>query len=515
MKNNLSDKQIFEKLRLWRNDLAKKKHIKPFMIFPNDTLERTAKARPEKIEDLYGIKGWGPTKISRYGEKILKVIKNKKVNDLKKEVVSVKVFLGLMNRKLAEMSQVKVQGEISDPSLRERYAFFSLKDTDMEDYLVNCFLGWDTFKELKDLIEEGFEVIISGFPRIYKNGKLSLQVENIKPVGQGALKRAFEALKKKLKEKGYFAPERKKEIPAFVQNIGLITSSKSAAIKDFKQNLGNHGFNVFLKDVSVEGENAIGDIVSAIDYFNKEKPDLDLLILIRGGGSLESLKAFNSEKVAQSIIRSGLPVVTGVGHERDKTIAGFVSDKMLSTPTAVANFLDENHQKLKDVLESNIFNLNQNMKVFLKTRQKHQIKLSDNLFQVFSHFLDRYSFSLSHFTEKLFNGLRSVFQKFQGLENQFINSFNVYEKRINQKKHKLDFSFNKLTNSFKDISQEFKKQLMVNSNNLNNSNPLSILKRGYSITYKNKKPVKDVKQVKKGDLINTKLYKGEIKSKVK
>ncbi|HKL17049.1 MAG TPA: exodeoxyribonuclease VII large subunit [Patescibacteria group bacterium] len=515
MKNDFSSKQIFEKLRLWRNDLAKKKRIEPFMIFPNETLKRTSSQKPEKIEDLYGIKGWGPTKISRYGKKVLKIIQAEDDFDPEKEIISVKSFLGLINRNLAQMKEVRIKGEISDTSVRERYAFFNLKDTDMEDYGINCFAGWDVLDNVRSLIEEGFEVVVSGFPRVYKNGKLSLQVENIEAVGEGALKRAFEALKKKLKSKGYFDIERKKPIPKLIKKIGLITSGKSAAIKDFKKNLGQYGFKVFLKDVSVEGDRSIDEISQAINTVNQDRPDLDILVLIRGGGSLESLKAFNSEKVAQSIAGSSLPVITGIGHERDESIADFVADKALSTPTSVANFLDQNHKKLVNNLDNNVFSLTQNMKVFFSVRQKGQDRIKDDLFRSFSHFLDRYSFSISHLTQNLFNGFRDILQKFQNIEKGFVNSFNLYQNKINKTIHHLSFASNNLINYFKNIEQEFKKRLIVSSSSLNDLNPLAVLKRGYSITYKNKKPIKNINQIKKGDKIKTRFHKGEIDSEVK
>ncbi len=515
MSNQLSQRQIFEKLRLWRNDLAKRKKIEPFMIFPNDTLKKTAEDLPEKIEDLYGIKGWGATKISRYGKKVLEIINNEEKQEARKEVVSVRNFLGLINRKLAEMQEVKVQGEITESSTRERYAFFTLKDTDMEEYVVNCFAGWDIFEDVKDLIEEGFEVVVSGFPRVYKNGRLSLQVENIEAIGEGALKRAFEALKKKLQAKGLFDQDRKKQIPEFIKKIGLITSGKSAAIRDFRKNLGEHGFQVFLKDVSVEGDRAVDEITSAIKQFNRERPDMDVLVLVRGGGSLESLKAFNSEKLANTIAESSLPVITGVGHERDVSIADFVADKSLSTPTSVANFLDKNHKALIDGLEISVLNLIQGMKVFFKARYKNQEKISYNLFQVFAHFLDKYRFSVSTLNQSLFNGFRDIFDKYKNIEKVFIKSFNIFEKRLTITNHKLSSLLNKLLISFQDVDKEFKKRLALSANSLKDLSPLEVLKRGYSITYKNNNPIKNIKEIKKGDKIKTKLYKGEINSEVK
>ncbi|HPP67360.1 MAG TPA: exodeoxyribonuclease VII large subunit, partial [bacterium] len=265
-----------------------------------------------------------------------------------KQYLSVTEFLDTVNLNLSKI-QCRVLGEISDINARDRYGFFTLKESDpiSETAVVECFIGWKSFETYKHLLQDGMQVIISGFPGIYKkSGRFRIEVFKIEPFGEGALKQAFEALKKKLEEKGYFAPEHKKPVPDIIQKIGLITSFSGAAIKDFLKNLGHYGFEIYHLDVFVEGDYAEDTIISAIKWFNRKMPGIDVIVLIRGGGSLESLKAFNSEGIADAIFDSRLPVITGIGHEKDISIADFVADKSFSTPTAVASFIRTQREQL-------------------------------------------------------------------------------------------------------------------------------------------------------------------------
>src|SRR3989344_3282465 len=196
-----------------------------------------------------------------------------------------------------------VEGEISGFNLSQgRWVFFDLKDEKVESK-VGCFMM--AFK-LKTPLEDGMKVRVIGTPKVHeKSGQFRITVEQVELVGEGALKRAFELLKKKLAGEGLFADERKRPIPRFPERIGVIASRESAAFGDFK-------------------------------YFQTAKPRPDVLVLMRGAGSLEDLQAFNSEEVAYAIFGSKIPVVVGVGHERDESIADYVADLRASTPSNAA-----------------------------------------------------------------------------------------------------------------------------------------------------------------------------------
>lgn len=490
--------KLFETLRQWRNDTAIKQGRKPYMVLNNDTLQLTAQALPRTEEALIDIKGWGEKKIKQYGEEILTLINHPdkaRAETSTENILSVTEFLGLINKTMIQqVGSVKVQGEISEVGGRQGYAFFQLKDSSGMESLVECFVGWQKYELVKHLLEDGFEVVITGLPSIYpKNGRFRLLVENIEPIGEGALKKAFEALKKKLANKGYFDEERKRPIPEFIRKIGLITSETGAAINDFQKNLGKYGFYINFKDVFVEGDNAEQSIVSAIEWLNKNKPNLDILVLIRGGGSMENLKAFNSEKVADAIVLSRLPIITGIGHEKDETIAGHVSDKNFSTPTAAAVFIKIQRQELISKTESYfdeiIYLINEMFK-----NKKHELRYtSENLSRAFNRVLDKYRI----------------------IEQNFLKIVYKYETVLKNRLYNLDMLTRKAINILEKQHDLIRKRLEVANVALVSLNPESILKRGYSITYKNNgNLIKDSEQVEKGDKIVTRLYKGRIISKI-
>ena len=152
-------------------------------------------------------------------------------------------------------------------------------------------------------------------------------------------------LMKKLEAEGLFSPEHKTPIPNFAKNIGLITAADREAMNDFITHLAPHGLDIELYDVRVEGARAVEQIVEAIEYFNKNRPETEVLVLTRGGGSLESLQAFNAEAVARAIFASRIPIICGVGHERDVSIADFVADMRASTPTHAAKIISESWER--------------------------------------------------------------------------------------------------------------------------------------------------------------------------
>jgi len=392
---------------------------------------------------------------------------------MEKDVLSVGEFLELINDTISQLGLVRVQGEISGVSLRDKYAFFSLKDTKGGEYLVECFIGWDRYALFKHLLEDGLEVVVSGFPGVYKTGRFRIEVKHIEPKGEGALQKAFEVLKKKLAVKGFFDEERKRPLPEFIQKIGLITSESGAAITDFQKNLGEYGFEIYLYDVFVEGDYAEGTIIKAIEWVNRNCPDMDVLVLIRGGGSLESLKAFNSENIANAVVTSRLPIITGIGHEKDETIAGYVADRNFSTPTAAAVFIRKQREIIITAVE-------------LYT--KDVISLTRNIFESREQILDNYFFRLS---ERHQSVIREQYFKIDALTQK---CFNILERQYS-------------------LAQ---KRLEVSEASLVSLNPETVLERGYSITYrtKNKKVLKQAKDTEPGEEILTKLSKGTIVSKV-
>jgi exodeoxyribonuclease VII large subunit len=342
-------------------------------------------------------------------------------------IYSVSDYLDLLNEKLGDF-EMAVQGEITSLSLRN-HAYFSLTDSkSKEKSVLGCALWQFRLQRLPFTLEEGMEVQIIGKANIYKpSGRLTFIVEHIIPVGEGALQKAFEALKKKLEDKGYFADERKQELPRFPVKIGLLTSETGDAIRDFKKHLGSFGFNVFHRDIRVEGIYAIDSIVEGIRWFNEHpeimNEELDVLVLTRGGGSLESLQAFNSEEVAQAIYASKIPVVSAIGHERDITIADLVADARASTPTDAGRLLSENWRSS----EQRIIHFSQSFtRMMEKIINSHKEKMDNQLERMISRFFSK----MDYFFEKRNYFSQSISSHFQKMIFHFKQNLDLVEKQL-------------------------------------------------------------------------------------
>ncbi len=261
-----------------------------------------------------------------------------------------------------ELGDVWVEGEISNfRPASSGHLYFTLKDAEAQLPVV-------LFRRQALLLrfrpEDGLHVRVRGKVTIYEQrGQLQLVAETLEPVGTGSLQLAFEQLRDRLKAEGLFEPERKRPLPAFPRSVAIITSPTGAVIRDFLNivNRRHAGLNVLVLPVAVQGDNAPGEIEAAIGLANglangltnglaSESGLADLIVLARGGGSLEDLAAFNSERVARAIAASRLPVVSAIGHETDFTIADFVADLRAPTPSAAAELITEAQHKVADLV---------------------------------------------------------------------------------------------------------------------------------------------------------------------
>lgn len=252
-------------------------------------------------------------------------------------VFTVSQTITLCNGLLADLV-VATEGEISGFSIsRGTFIFFDLKDEEVEAKL-GCFM---MAHQLGVPLEDGMRVVVYARPGIHqKSGQFRLTVLRVELKGEGSLKRSYELLRKKLETEGLFASERKRLLPRYPQNVGIVSSSNAAGYGDFLTIALARmpGVRYILANVAVQGKDAESEIVRGLDQLNSVYV-LDAIVLIRGGGSLEDLQAFNSEPVARAIVRSRAPVVVGVGHERDVTIADFCADVRAATPSNAAQIL--------------------------------------------------------------------------------------------------------------------------------------------------------------------------------
>ncbi len=380
----MSQSPLLNQLRMWRDETARTEGVEGYRVLPNAALEAIAASLPRTKEELCAVKGIKEAKFRRYGKKILSIVeshagdqiqavgnKGQETGDRKQatgnktgeignagqrdehafrvagvqspvsEALSVSDFLEGLNLELSGMA-ARVRGEISELTVwNQSFVFFSLKDS-ADGSVLKCGMPYARYRACGVEAAVGDEVIVEGYPKMYKpRGELSLQVGVIEYAGEGALKKAYDALYCKLEAAGVFAPERKRALPAYPERIALITSRDGAALGDFTMNLVRAGIHVDFYPTLVEGKKAVFEIVRAIEYFNANPERYDVLAIVRGGGSLESLQAFNSEYLVEAVTRSAIPVLAGIGHERDVSLAALAADAMVSTPTATARALSD------------------------------------------------------------------------------------------------------------------------------------------------------------------------------
>ena len=290
---------------------------------------------------------------------------------LKVPVYTVSDFLAVCNQTLEySFSSTVIVGEVASFKLNQgKWVFFDLKD---EEGTVSCFLpAW----ELRTPLEDGMKVVVKGVPKVTKWGKFSLTVKQVRPMGEGSLKKALEILKRKLAAEGLFDPARKRELPRDLSRIGVISSTQAAGYADFCKILNARwgGLTVLTAHTQVQGLDAPDQIIRALKYFN-ERSDVDVIAIIRGGGSADDLAAFNDEKLVREIAASKIPVITGIGHEVDESLADLAADVRASTPSNVAEMLTPDRKAEIKRIETMVSGLSLRIGSEIETC-KEQVKL--------------------------------------------------------------------------------------------------------------------------------------------
>lgn len=261
-------------------------------------------------------------------------------------VFSVSEFLDFTNELLGQRD-FSVQGEVTGAKSHPTGFYFSLRDP-QATALMDCYMSPYAYKGSGVVLEDGMLVKVGGIASVYKpRGRFSFRVVEITLAGEGSLKKAYEALKKKLTDEGLF--DRKRQLPEFVSRIGLVTSRTGAVINDFRTNLAPLGLTVSHFDARVEGAQAVASIRRALAWFDAHASQFDALVLVRGGGSLEDLQAFNDEYVTRAVFGSRIPTVVSIGHDRDVPLAQLAADASASTPTGAAHVVNATWDRLRNL----------------------------------------------------------------------------------------------------------------------------------------------------------------------
>ena len=384
------------------------------------------------------------------------------------QALTVSQFIDSLNASFAEALfpyGVYVEGEVVQYKVSQgKWIWFDLKD---ETGLVSCFA---TVWQVKQPLEDGMKVRVHGVPKLYpKNGRFSITVDRVEMVGEGALRRAFELLKKKLEADGLFAPGRKRALPQFPERVGLIASTESAAYSDFLRLLGNRwgGVQVQAAHVQVQGREAVRDIVGAFAYFNRHPELTEVLVLTRGGGSLEDLHAFNSEEVARAIFASKVPVIVGVGHERDESLADYVADVRASTPSNAAERLVPDRRDVARQIDA-----------FVRT-------MDGGLARELAH----YEHQLSDYENQLQDHVRSARAEFEAVMSDFERCLMGFDARVQRLVGAVERD-ERLLKSF---------------------DPQGVLRRGYAIVRgPDGRILREAEAVDRGEAIAVQLSKGSL-----
>lgn len=370
-------------------------------------------------------------------------------------------FIAVVNQTLEyAYSAVLVTGEVASFKVNQgKWVFFDIKD---EESSISCFMSvWN----LRVPLEDGMKVTVRGVPKLTKWGKFSLTVDAVKPVGEGSLKKAYEMLKKKLTSEGLFAVEKKRPIPEDLTKLGVISSTGAAGYADFIKIINARwgGMKVQVAHTQVQGLDAPDQIIRALKYFN-EKSEVQMIAILRGGGSADDLSCFNDEALVREIAASRIPVITGIGHEVDESLSDLAADVRASTPSNAAEMLTRDR-----VAESE--------KVSRSMRRAWQSVIQA---------IER--------AEGENN--RKVKQICEGINNKYI------EPMLKLNEEKIAKCFDVMKDTLKKLDDILLQKMKL----LDVLNPEKVLSQGYAIL---------VGKISPGELIQIETYKSIIKAEVK
>lgn len=426
-------------------------------------------------------------------------------------------FIKLLIDDSTFLHKVYLKGEISNfKNHSSGHLYFTLKD---EESRISAIMFRNKTIDLKFTPEDGKKVLVEGHVSCYPSqGTYQIYIDSMEEDGLGNLYVLYEELKKKLEKEGLFSPSHKRPLPKYPQKIGIVTAPTGAAVKDILSTLKRRYpiCETILFPTIVQGKSAAPDIVRQI--IRAQEYDIDLLIVGRGGGSIEDLWAFNEEIVARAIYESKIPVISAVGHEIDYTISDFVADLRAPTPTGAAEMAVPSIQEIKNALLKYQVEINHLMKqkTDFYTHRLNQVKNSyilknpSTLYEIKMQKVDYYLEQLKNQIQKI---LTEKTNHFKQLQNSYIlkNPWTLFQSKeeiLKNQKEQIIVYFEKYLNN-----KEHHLEMIINTLKL--VNPLNILEKGYSLVTKDDKIITSSKEIEKNDLISIKMKQGSIKAFVK
>ncbi len=517
---------LLEKLTQWQAQQARKEGVEGYRILPYKTLVELARVMPRNEMELLTVKGIGAIKARRYGAALLALLhsapdaaadKQRTSADVSPalapdgelrvydsdtgeavvqeggEVFAVGDFLRALNVLMASHFRgVRVRGEVVDFRRNvSGHAYFQIKDKSGV-MRVTVFRGAYDLSGVE--IKDGVEIIVTGHPQHHAQYGFSFIGETVEYAGAGALKKAYDILKKKMIAEGLCDPARKRPVPDFVQRVGLITSRSGAAIGDFTTNLAPHGLQVSFVHSAVEGAHAARNILGALAQMRAlaQRGRVEVLVLTRGGGSLESLQAFNNEHVVRAIADFPVPVVAGIGHERDETLATLVADVGVSTPTAAAKAVTASWLNAVDLL-----------------RRKEQ-QLTDG----YDRMLVRANQRIERAAILLTGRFDGVLQRFANARRDIAQQLGICAQAIAQRRVHIAYSAQRMLAEAQRQLERAQRHISRVETLLVAHDPQRLLARGYAIVRGHSGIVRSVDAVAPGERLSVRVSDGILEATV-
>ena len=409
---------------------------------------------------------------------------------------------------------IKVRGEISQTNKHSSgHIYFILKDGNSS---ISSICWRSTVPRLNIKIEDGISVIVKGRITTYElQSKYQIIIDQVDYEGEGALLKLLEQRKKKLSLLGYFDNKNKKLIPKFPSRIGVITSETGAVIKDIIHRVSERfPLELLLYPANVQGEKSLKDLIDGINYFNNTLSTPDLIIIARGGGSLEDLMSFNEEELVKKIGESKIPIISAVGHETDFTLCDLVADLRAPTPTAAAEIAVPDRKDLFFKINS-AYTLMSNILLKKIGEKKLNLEVFTNKFPNITNLINNKYQNLDYFEEKIKDSLNII------LKNSKIKFFSKVEK-INKRilYQRIEFLYEKINILNKGIKIQLKNFIQSKKTLITSSNRQlallsykNILRRGFSVIKYNQELIKDEIQINKGEIFEVEFYKSKLKAK--
>jgi exodeoxyribonuclease VII large subunit len=417
-----------------------------------------------------------------------------------------------------EYSDCWVEGEISNLRIPDSgHLYFTLKE---EGAQIRVVMFRSSARLLRFRAENGLQVTVRGRITVYEErGELQISAEFMEPQGAGALQLAFEQLKARLQSEGLFEASRKKAIPPLPRRIGIVTSPQGAALQDILNILArrHHSANVLIYPAQVQGEAAAGEVIAGLRHFNRSRA-VEVIIVARGGGSVEDLAAFNHEGLARAVAESKIPVISAIGHETDFTIVDFVADLRAPTPSAAAELVIRSRQEIEAQAEELQQRLARAVRYRLLMARQELTQLAQHA--AFARMMDginRRQQRLDDLRYRLEKGQRLIFERWRRKWEAASAAVRHYDARrqLVAVRQRLEAVTTRIAAGARALLLEKRAGLQLRVASLEALSPVAILNRGYALVFDAKgELVKDVARLHSGDEISARLARGRVRARV-